>query len=123
MTAATRARILVVDDNAMVRDVIGLMLAAEYELDVVSDVPAALELLSRNADAYDLLLTDVSIAGGDGRGLAATAKIIRPELPILYMSGTPEIDTHELEAGETFLPKPFTKEQLAAAIRAARDQA
>jgi CheY-like chemotaxis protein len=68
----------------------------------------------------DLLISDVVLPGGvSGAEIATAARQLRPDLPVLYMSGYTEgiIEAERLTSeGSVLLPKPFTKSQLSAAI-------
>jgi CheY-like chemotaxis protein len=71
----------------------------------------------------DLLLSDVVLPGGmSGRALAVAARIIRPEIRVLFRSGytkdTFAVDGHP-ESGDQLLAKPFRSTDLAQSIRRA----
>ncbi|HEX5574525.1 MAG TPA: response regulator, partial [Gemmatimonadales bacterium] len=69
----------------------------------------------RDEGRVDLLITDVILHGMDGPELARRAKELRPELPVLFISGYTDDEIVRrglLEAGEPFLQKPFTPEVL-----------
>jgi PAS domain S-box-containing protein len=112
-------RILLVEDNEMVRGPVTLLLE-ELGYDVV---PAAgpTEALALAADGapIDLLLTDVVMPVMNGRKLAERLRELRPELKVLFMSGytddvviTRGVTDHEM----AFLQKPFGADQLAQAV-------
>jgi CheY-like chemotaxis protein len=74
----------------------------------------------RRGERIDLMITDVVMPEIRGIQLAAQIRVTRPELPILYTSGyMPNPD--ELPAGAAFLAKPFSREQLLAAVASALD--
>jgi DNA-binding response OmpR family regulator len=62
----------------------------------------------------DLLVTDVVMGDFGGRTLADAARVVRPQLRVLYMSGYPDEDNLlDVEnPTESFLKKPFTVEAL-----------
>jgi DNA-binding NtrC family response regulator len=67
----------------------------------------------------DLLLTDVVMPQLSGPELAAQIKKVRPELPVLYMSGYPStmlMKGESLDPSVRLLPKPFTTAELLAGI-------
>jgi signal transduction histidine kinase len=81
-------RILVVEDEATVRDLAVEMLRnLGYQIVTAGDAAEALEVL-REDDGIDLLFSDVVMPGGSsGVGLAQSARALRPDLPILLTSG------------------------------------
>ncbi|HEY3910753.1 MAG TPA: PAS domain S-box protein [Stellaceae bacterium] len=110
--AATRGRatILVVEDDADVRETTVAMLAdLGYRALVAQTGPEALAVL-RTENAVDLLFTDLVMpAGMSGIDLAHTASRLRPQLKILLTSGYPGLMREALSQGEEFpfLAKPF----------------
>ena len=108
-----RARILVVDDEASIRDLLAKTLAlAEYDV-----------ALSRvRASEYDLLIADLRMPGMDGLTLVRQVKGIRAELPVIIITGFSS-ETSAIEAVNLgvagYLRKPFrVPEVLAAAAKA-----
>ena len=81
-----RARVLVVDDEASIRDLLSKTLAlAEYDVDTAGDASTALGRV-RTAD-YDLLIADLRMPGMDGLTLIRQVKRIRSELPVIIITG------------------------------------
>src|SRR4029078_1749764 len=84
--ASERPRILVVDDEQAVRDLLAKTLTmADYDVDTSPDGPGALERL-RVAD-YDLLITDLKMPGMDGLSVIREARRIRPEIAVVIITG------------------------------------
>ncbi len=114
--------ILVVDDDASIRKLEVRMLDSLGYRSVVADVgPAGLAVLEANPD-IDLLLTDIVLPGGmSGPALADAASQMRPGLKIVFMSGYAPTGVIAPEAlkHRAFLSKPFTKADLAEALREA----
>ena len=116
-----QARILVVDDEASIRDLLAKTLAlAEYQVDTAADTGAALERV-RIAE-YDLPIADLKMPGMDGLTLIRQVKRIRTELPIIIITGYSS-ESSALEAVNLgvagYLTKPFRVPQvLAAAAKA-----
>jgi CheY-like chemotaxis protein len=113
------ARVLVVEDDPLVRSVVLRELSAQgYRVVEAPDGRAALELLGKVAEPFDLLITDLAMPRMDGRELAQRASAVRPGLPVLFMSGHPDETTRrELSEGEQrYLQKPFTAEELLARL-------
>ena len=115
------ARILVVDDEASIRDLLSKTLAlAEYEVDTASDANVALERV-RVVD-YDLLIADLKMPGMDGLTLIRQVKRLRTELPVIIITGY-STESSAIEAVNLgvagYLTKPFRVPQvLAAAAKA-----
>ncbi|HSE28947.1 MAG TPA: ATP-binding protein [Gemmatimonadales bacterium] len=118
--------VLVVDDEALVRDIaVRALRARGYRVLVAGDGLEARGVADA-AEALALLVADVQMPGLDGRELAATLRATRPGLRVLFISGRAEagaaVDAVP-PAGTDFLPKPFTPSQLALAVRALLDRA
>ena len=116
-----RPRLLVVDDEASIRDLLAKTLAlAEYEVDVASDSRSALDRLRMYP--YDLLIADLKMPGMDGLALIREAKRYKGDLPVIIITGfsteSSAIDAVNLGVSG-YLTKPFRVPQvLAAAARA-----
>jgi PAS domain S-box-containing protein len=115
--------ILVVEDDALVRDFVATQLKAlGYQTVTAADGPAALAIID-GGQPFDLLFTDVILPGGmTGRQLADEAAHRRPGLKVLYTSGyTDNAIVHQgrLDPGVLMLSKPYRKSKLAEMIRRA----
>ena len=116
-----RSRVLVVDDESSIRELLQKTLAlAEYDVDVAPDGRAALERL--RLGNYDLLIADLKMPGMDGLTLIREAKRLKTDLPIIIITGfsteSSAIDAVNLGVAG-YLTKPFRVPQvLAAAARA-----
>jgi DNA-binding NtrC family response regulator len=113
-------RVLVVDDEAIVLKSCRLVLEAEgWEVVSAASVDEALAILESLTP--DLLLIDVKMPVHDGMYLMRQVKAKKPGIPIIVMSGYPTRETisnaEDLGAA-TFLPKPFTPDELAETLRA-----
>jgi excisionase family DNA binding protein len=104
-----RARILVVDDEAGIRELLSKTLAlAEYEVDLAPGGQEALERL--RADHYDLVITDLKMPGVDGMTLIREARRFLPQLPIIIITGfsTEASAIEAINLGVNgYLTKPF----------------
>jgi CheY-like chemotaxis protein len=113
--------LLVVEDEAALRDVAGRILSgAGYRVLSAECGPEALELAARHEGTIDLLVSDVVMPGMLGKDLAERLVDSRPETRVLYMSGyaQPVLHTHgTLESGVALLEKPFTASDLLTAVR------
>jgi excisionase family DNA binding protein len=116
-----RSRVLVVDDESSIRELLQKTLAlAEYDVDVAPDGRAALERL--RLGNYDLLIADLKMPGMDGLTLIREAKRLKTDLPVIIITGfsteSSAIDAVNLGVAG-YLTKPFRVPQvLAAAARA-----
>jgi CheY-like chemotaxis protein len=86
--------------------------------------PAALRLLEANA-GIALLFTDVVLPGGmTGAEIASAARVLRPQLQVLYTTGYARdaiVHDGRLDPGVQLLVKPFTFADLAAKVREVLD--
>jgi excisionase family DNA binding protein len=119
--ASERPRILVVDDEASIRDLLSKTLAlAEYDVDTAGDGRSALERL--RLYPYDLLIADLKMPGIDGLSVIREAKRLKADLPVIIITGY-STETAAIEAVNLgvsgYLTKPFRVPQvLAAAAKA-----
>jgi PAS domain S-box-containing protein len=115
--------ILVVEDDALVRNFVATQLQGlGYQTVAAADGPATLAMID-NGQTFDLLFTDVILPGGmTGKQLADEVAKRRPGLKVLYTSGyTDNAIVHQgrLDSGVLLLTKPYRKSQLADMIRRA----
>lgn len=120
-TREGRSRVLVVDDESSIRELLQKTLAlAEYDVDTAPDGRAALERL--RLGNYDLLIADLKMPGMDGLTLIREAKRLKTDLPVIIITGF-STESSAIEAVNLgvagYLTKPFRVPQvLAAAARA-----
>ncbi|MDZ7640920.1 MAG: ATP-binding protein [Desulfurivibrio sp.] len=119
--------ILLVDDEEAVLEAAASGLSKlNYRVSVCQDPIEALELLrAQQATDFDLLITDYSMPRLKGTELAAAAKVIRAELPIMLCTGyASKIDESAAMAMgiSALLMKPLGQENLATEIRRVLDQ-
>ncbi|HOG47382.1 MAG TPA: ATP-binding protein, partial [Anaerolineae bacterium] len=89
-----------------------------YALYEAENGAAALALLERQPDLRpDLLVTDVVMPQMTGKALAARLRATYTALPVLFISGYTSSAVTDHEAGQAFLPKPFTQAALAGRVR------
>jgi DNA-binding response OmpR family regulator len=117
-------RILVVDDDLSILEVLQLML--EEEDYVIETIAISEEIYRRVADFQPhLILLDVLMTGIDGRVIARTLKQQSEtrNIPIIMLSATPSVQEAALAAGaDEFLAKPFEIDTLLALIEAHVDK-
>lgn len=117
------ARILLADDDAASRDLVRRALTADgHVVDDAQDGLEAAERLEAARGEYDLLVSDVQMPGLDGIALAHRALAAAPGLAVILISGYAEqLDRAAALKAKRLatLVKPFTLEQIRAAVRAA----
>lgn len=112
-------RILAVDDHETVIPVVRRMLKKlGYEVVATRSPREALAVLSDLDVAIALLLTDVRMPELSGLELAERARELRPELPIVFMSGYDDFGGRPTPFGEPLLTKPFSLRNLVQTIEA-----
>ena len=119
--------ILVVDDDAEVRDTIFSALTdLGYAVETAENGDAAIELI-RAGKSYGLIFTDMVMAGeAGGPEVARAARAAIPGVPVIFCSGFPRqmLDKDEASVdGALFLPKPFQNEALVDIINQAKHRA
>ena len=106
---AGRPRVLVVDDEASIRDLLSKTLAlAEYDVDLAPDGRTALERL--RIIPYDLLITDLKMPGVDGLAVIREARRLKADIPVIIITGfsTEASAIEALNLGVSgYLTKPF----------------
>ncbi len=105
---------LLVDDEDVVRMSTATMLEdLGYKVIEAASGEIALRLIEQDA-AVDLLVTDHLMPGMNGTELALAARTLRPEMPVLLVSGYAEIEG--IDPTVPRLTKPFRKDELAASL-------
>ncbi len=117
-----RPRVLVVDDDAAMRDMVVCMLDfSGYDAEAAFDGDAALFALQ--AQPFDAVVCDVHMPRRDGFAVARALPWVRPGTPVVLMSsfGGPETRAEAERAGAgAYLSKPFSSGRLVEAIAEAR---
>ena len=118
-------KVLVIDDDAVVRDVIGeMLLGAGYEVVTAKTAAEALELFMD--DEVRLVVSDIVMPDLSGLELLEAMRLHRPSLPIVLVTGDNTRDnlTEALTRGaDGLVAKPFTSAELEEAVRKALDRA
>jgi len=117
--ARSSLKILLVDDDDTVRSLAHEMLEdCGHTVTAAENGRTALAMLHADIE-YSLLLTDFAMPVMNGAELAQETIQLRPQLPILFMTGYADRDGLKrwIEAGYRVLKKPFTAEELDKAIR------
>jgi len=116
---AFRQRILVVDDDSMIRRLnTEALLYSGYDVDAADDGDVAWELIQQKN--YDLLLTDHQMPKMTGLGLLRKIHAARLSLPVILATGAvpqEELEAHPWLQVEAILLKPYTFDDLLATVR------
>jgi CheY-like chemotaxis protein len=114
--------ILVVEDKGPVRSVILETLEhLGYAVLEAADGTHALDIAAAHPGPIDLLLADIVMPGMQGDEVARRFAALRPEARVLFMSGyttRPVADELAASSGASFIPKPFSLQELSDALEA-----
>jgi len=112
-------RILVADDDAVIRKGLQRILSAEgYEVETVSNGRAALDRLEQVR--FRLLVTDLKMPGMSGLEVLEEIRTCQPELPVVLITGYAAIDNavEAMKNGATdYLAKPFSNEEIISKVK------
>jgi CheY-like chemotaxis protein len=113
--------ILLVDDEQSVRSIVMKILKrANYNVLEAQNGEEALRIADGHAGQIDLVVTDMYMPGMRGPEVVQTLLPKRPGLRVLFMSGYADQDARtSVPEGANFLNKPFSGQDLAAAVDAA----
>ncbi|HLB15609.1 MAG TPA: response regulator transcription factor [Burkholderiales bacterium] len=114
-------RILIADDHAIVRAGLKVFVAAEIDMEVAAEAGTGAETIELvRAGDFDVVLLDIAMPDRNGVDTLKTLKALRPELPVLILSGFAEQQyaLNLLRAGASgYLNKEAAPAQLVGAIR------
>lgn len=112
-----RSHILIVDDDADIRQVLRLLLEESYNVSEAADGPAAIRTVTENAD-IDLVILDVMMPGMSGLEVCDKLRAIT-NVPVLFLTAK-SAEKDRLSAyrsgGDDFLSKPFSHGELLAKV-------
>src|SRR3954471_16537949 len=115
----SKQRVLVVDDEESIREIVASMLAAAgYVTRQASSGMEALNILN-SGEEFDLMLSDLMMRDLDGIGLLEQTKTGYPELPVIMVTAVHDISVALAairNGAYDYLLKPFEREQLLAAV-------
>jgi len=118
----TPSVILVADDEALIRNLVTLLLQQEGHLVLAAaDGYEGLELSRKYPGAIDLLITDMKMPRMNGSDLRGHLLEERPGIKVLVMSGTDMSEIVSQSTDMPFLPKPFDGETLKGTVRTILD--
>jgi len=113
------ARILVVDDEAYIRDLVrDTLRARQYETSTAANGVEALDLLGR--ERFDIVVTDVVMPGMAGLDLVKAIRKSHPHVRVIVLTGYPrnaDIGDFLLQGADDLLPKPFRANDLLEVLR------
>lgn len=120
------ARILLIDDDALLRDTMLQMLELDgHEVTEAADGAQGLRLFAARSErgGFDAVITDVLMPGIDGARVIVELRRTHPQLPVVAMSGgrrvlSPQfnLETASLAGASCQLAKPFKRQELQAAL-------
>lgn len=116
--------ILVVDDEAVIRDGLQRILHGEhFRVETCRSGHAAIELLQQKD--YGLIITDLKMPGMNGIEVLKAVKTLQPDVPVIMITGYASVDTavDAMKHGAVdYIAKPFTPEQILEKIERALEQ-
>ena len=119
MAARPHRCLLLVEDDALVRDTVALMLEEDgFEVMVAADAEEALQLVRDGLNA-PVIVTDVDLgAGPSGADLADALHRLRPDVRIIFITGRGAVlSKRALDKREAILTKPFASAALSSLVR------
>lgn len=113
-------KILVVDDDADIRDLVSTKLESSgYEVETAGDGVAGFELASRNE--YSLVISDVMMPGMSGVDMVRMMRAAEPPISVPVILLTAKNQERDIESGfaagiTDYVVKPFSPRELAARV-------
>lgn len=124
-SAGGQEKVLVVEDEETVRDLVAVVLRNYGYLPLTAATPEeALALWKEHDGTIDMCITDVLLPGMNGRALAERFQRDRPGFKVLFMSAFADVEVFHkglMPAGSRFLQKPFSVDALLQELRATLD--
>jgi PAS domain S-box-containing protein len=114
--------VLVMDDDSAVREVTAAMLREQgYHVLEAGSGSAALDIL-RSGEHVDILLADYAMPGMNGADAARAAVQLRPQLPVLFITGYADLKALRDVGEDRIIQKPFREDELTRKVSAAIGQ-
>ncbi len=120
----TETILVVEDEDAVRRIAVRVLERFGYKTLAAPDAKTAFAYLDAPTENIDLLLSDLVLPEMNGREVAEHARAVRPDLPVLFMSGyTEDVVLHQqmVDLGSDLVQKPFTIESLVSSVRRVLD--
>ena len=120
LRATDAGSVLVADDeNAVRRFVVRVLEREGYAVSQARDGAEALEMLKREPSVFSVVVSDIVMPRLNGVELVQELSVLRPDLPVILMSGFATAALAELgiAAPCSILPKPFPSERLIEEVR------
>lgn len=112
--------VLLVDDDPLVLEVAGALVGRMgFKVRTAADGDAALAAFALEPEAFQCVITDLTMPGKDGWDVLAALRRIRPDLPVILASGYARgqvLAASRAEGPQAFLWKPYTRDQLRQAL-------
>ena len=113
--------ILLVEDEWLIRAILAEELVnSGFTVCEAGDGDQASVLIAKDATVFSLLVTDIHMPGSlDGIGVARLLRVRRPDIPVIYTTGRPDVlnSLGPLGDKEALLPKPYELSSLLALVR------
>ena len=124
MNASKGSKVLVIDDEAVIREGLRQTLGAEgYQVVVAEDGKVGLDKLQK--DSFQLVITDLKMPVMTGIEVLKTIQILQPDVPVIIMTGYATVDSavDAMKNGAfDYLTKPFLPEEILEKVQAAAKQ-
>lgn len=118
-------RILLVDDDPRLVTILDRALSGMgYRVTSMTDSTAAMKVFEQDPEAFDLVLTDMTMPKLTGKDLAERMLQLRPDIPVIMCTGYSEVmDSHEAKVIgiRKFIMKPIVKKDLGVILRSVLD--
>jgi DNA-binding NtrC family response regulator len=123
LNVSKQENILVVDDDAVIREGLRRVLGQEgYQVETQPNGRLALDRMQEAS--FALLITDLKMPGMSGLEVLQAVKVLQPEMPVILITGYAAIDNavEVMRSGAAdYLAKPFTNEEIVSKVRKALD--
>jgi DNA-binding NtrC family response regulator len=119
-------KVLVVDDEADVRDLLAeYFTEIGYDVTTAADGAQAVDDITSNPTKYGLVISDLQMPGVDGLGVLKAARSVNPSLAVIIVTGYASVDSavRAVRMGAyDYLTKPFTLGQIEVIVRRAAER-
>jgi PAS domain S-box-containing protein len=114
-------RLLLVEDDLQILTLVSRQLARKgYEVETFADPAQALTWFGDHGDQVDLVISDVVMPGMSGPAMVERMRDQRPDLPVIFVSGSPENETERaglVRGDDPLIQKPFDSVTLLISLR------